>query len=168
MISVTTVREVSAPVSANQWELLIPHFPSVINYPSINFSYQCRDVFLPGVDVTSETLRWQMWAYNIPVRKDYPREIQIKMEENREFPIGPVLLEWCTLVGDERTGTGYPPSAMTATVLVRLVNYDDTPIFTYVLANAFPKKVIDTPLSYQEDAAVVYNVLFSYDYYMIE
>jgi len=75
---------------------------------------------------------------------------------------------WKQYVQDARTGIGSPDSLIKSDIYLRLQNAADSVIKKFKLVGCYPQAIDDVPLAYDDEAVVMYNVSFSYDYWIAE
>ena len=73
---------------------------------------------------------------------------------------------WSQAIQNARLGTGGPDSLIKSDVYLRLLNQQGAVIKKFKLVGCYPQAVDDIPLAYEDEGNIMYNVSFSYDYWI--
>lgn len=72
---------------------------------------------------------------------------------------------WKQTIQNARTGIGTLDSLSKADIYLRLLDPQETVTKKFKLVGCYPQSVDDVPLSYDDEAMIMYNVGWSYDYW---
>lgn len=72
---------------------------------------------------------------------------------------------WKQAIQNARTGIGGLDSSIKADIYLRLLDQQENVIKKIKLVGCYPQSVDDVPVAYDDEAMIMYNVGFSYDYW---
>ena len=85
--------------------------------------------------------------------------------EGTDHKIFDAVYAWKQAVVHDRLGIGGPDVAIKSDIYLNLLDQLGATTNRFKLIGSYPELMDDTPLSYDEEAALIYTVTFSYDHW---
>jgi len=85
--------------------------------------------------------------------------------ESTDKKVFTALHSWSEAITNAETGIGLPDVSIKANIYLRLMDVADVIYQKIKLVGCYPQKIAETPIAFDNEGAIMYNVDWSYDWW---
>ena len=104
-------------------------------------------------------------GFKVPGKLTMPHTWPCVFIEGLDRKVFDAITGWKQAITDARTGKGGPDSIIKKSAYLRLTNGTGVVTNKIKLVGCYPEDVPDVPITYDDEAVLMYSVTFSYDYW---
>lgn len=125
---------------------------------------RAQSTAIPGSSFGSILVRYkQTPGVKFPGMLNMPHTWTTTFVEGTDQKVFDAIYGWKQLVVHDRLGVGGPDQVIKADIYLNLLDQQGAVTSRYKLFGCYPELMDDTPLSYDEEAALMFTITFSYD-----
>ena len=125
---------------------------------------RAQSTAIPGSSFGSILVHYKQTAgVKFPGKLNMPHTWTTTFVEGTDKKVFDAIYAWKQLIVHDRLGIGGPDQVIKADIYLRLLDQQGSTTSQFKMVGAYPELMDDTPVSYDEEAALMYTVTFSYD-----
>ncbi len=125
---------------------------------------RCQSTAIPGSSFGSILIPYkQSPGVKFPGKLTMPHTWTCTFVEGTDRKIFDAIYAWKQAVVHDRLNIGGPDALIKSDIYLRLLDMQGSVSMKIKLVGCYPELTDDTPLTYENEAGVVYTVTFSYD-----
>jgi hypothetical protein len=149
------------PARLFMWEMIIP---KPIGGDSETMMLRCQSTTKPGRSVGEILIPYKQTAgIKYPGKLVYTHTIDFTFIEGEDREVFKGLYDWCNAVISDINGISQGQLSVKTDIYLNLLNTDGTTAESIKLKGCYCQGIGDTPLSYNDEGAMIFTGTFSYD-----
>jgi len=156
--------DISNPARTYWWDIIIPKVIGGGNRD--HMEVRAQSAAIPGRSFGEILVPYKgTGGVKFPGKLVFTHSWPVVFIEGTDQEIFDSIYGWKQTIQNARTGIGSLDSLIKADLYLRLLASDETVAKKIKLVGCYPQAVDDVPVSYDDEAAIFYNVNWSYDYW---
>jgi hypothetical protein len=149
-----------------EWDFEIPA-PPAASSGDVWF-VRAQTAIIPGKEFEDIHIDYKATGgFNVPGREKYSHEFPVTLIESQDSLTFQAINNWQDMIVDATDGTGTPDNDLKTDAIIMLQDESDNNWMTIQIVGIYPKRVGDVKLTYGEPGAIKYDVVFSYDRWIV-
>jgi len=156
---------ISNPAKTFLWDVVIPN--PIGGGDAESLEVRCQSTVIPGRSVGEILVPYKGTAgIKFPGKLTMSHSWVAVFIEGIDKKVFDTIYAWKQTVVNARTGVGGPDADIKSDIYLRLLDQQGNVFMKLKLVGCYPQAVDDVPIAYDDEANVMYNVTWSYDYWV--